>query len=84
MIFFPHLIKIPLRPSSSPKDVIPAQKDHRAWFYEDYHNVAEEYDKDFLKKHDEDLNTTLIFESCKGTFDELALTKGTGQSRCWD
>jgi hypothetical protein len=28
-----------------------------------YHKVAEEYDKEFLKKYDEDLNTTLIFVS---------------------
>lgn len=39
------------------------QEDHRARFYEDYHKVSEEYDKEFLKKHDGDLNTTLIFVS---------------------
>ena len=32
-------------------------------FYEKYHKVAEEYDKVFMKKHEEDLNTTLIFVS---------------------
>ncbi|KAF9642693.1 hypothetical protein BDM02DRAFT_1973732 [Thelephora ganbajun] len=37
------------------------QEDHRATFYEHYRKEAEEYDKDFMKKHDEDLNTTLIF-----------------------
>lgn len=36
---------------------------YRARFYDDYRKVAEEYDKEFLKKHDEDLNTTLIFVS---------------------
>ena len=41
----------------------PTQDDHRARFYEDYRKVAEEYDREFLKKHDEDLNTTLIFVS---------------------
>ena len=39
------------------------QIDHRALFYEKYHKEAEEYDKDFVKKYDEDLNTTLIFVS---------------------
>ena len=38
--------------------------------------MAEEYDKDFLKKHDEDLNTTLIFVSSTCAFDELVLTAG--------
>ena len=32
-------------------------------FYEDYQKVAEEYDKEFNKRYDEDLNTTLIFVS---------------------
>jgi len=26
-----------------------------------YRHEAEEYDREFIKKHDEDLNTTLIF-----------------------
>jgi len=26
-----------------------------------YHNEAEEYDREFVKRYDEDLNTTLIF-----------------------
>lgn len=39
------------------------QEDHGARFYEVYRKVAEEYDKEFLKKYDEDLNTTLIFVS---------------------
>ena len=36
--------------------------------------MAEEYDKEFLKKHDEDLNTTLIFVSSTSAFDEFVLT----------
>ena len=36
--------------------------------------MAEECDKEFLKKHDEDLNTTLIFVSSCGFFNERALT----------
>jgi hypothetical protein len=39
------------------------QEDHRAKFYETYHREAEEYDREFIKKYDEDLNTTLIFVS---------------------
>ena len=44
--------------------------DHRARFYEEYRKVAEEYDKEFLKKHDEDLNTTLIFVSFGWAFEQ--------------
>ena len=44
-------------------DMLPAQEDYKARFYEDYRKVAEEYDEEFLKKYDEDLNTTLIFVS---------------------
>jgi hypothetical protein len=35
----------------------------RAEFYDKYKKEADEYDKDFIKKYDEDLNTTLIFVS---------------------
>ena len=41
----------------------PAKEDHRAKFYEVYRHEAEEYDREFTKKYDEDLNTTLIFVS---------------------
>lgn len=41
--------------------MLPAQEDYKARFYESYRNVAEGYDKEFLKKYDEHLNTTLIF-----------------------
>jgi hypothetical protein len=56
------------------------QEDHRAQFYEDYRKVAEEYDKEFLKKHDENLNTTLIFvrSTCTLGFNHRLLTKETG------
>ena len=44
--------------------MLPVQEDHKARFYDDYRKVAEEYDKEFIKKkYDEDLNTTLIFVS---------------------
>ena len=50
------------------------QEDHQARFYEAYRKVAEEYDKEFLKKYDEDLNTTLIFVSLVSNFTECVLT----------
>jgi len=37
------------------------EADSRIKFYDKYYKVAEEYDKVFMKKHEEDLNTTLIF-----------------------
>ncbi|KAF9783506.1 hypothetical protein BJ322DRAFT_980879, partial [Thelephora terrestris] len=36
-------------------------EDHQTRFYDKYRKVAEEYDKNFLKKHAGDLDTTLIF-----------------------
>ena len=36
-------------------------EDYRTKFYETYRREAEEYDREFIKKYDEDLNTTLIF-----------------------
>ena len=50
-------------PCSKKQDILPLQEDYKALFYEDYHKTSEEYDKQFLKKYDEDLNTTLIFVS---------------------
>ena len=35
----------------------------RAEFYDKFQREADEYDHDFMKKYDEDLNTTLIFVS---------------------
>ena len=61
-----RLTRCSLKPSdSSEKEgALPADReDRQARFYQDYRKVAEEYDKDFLKKYDEDLNTTLIFVS---------------------
>ena len=43
--------------------MLPAQEGLKTRFYEDYRKVAEEYDKEFLKKYAEDLDTTLIFVS---------------------
>jgi hypothetical protein len=49
--------------SSKKQDMLPVQEDLKTRFYENHRKVSEEYDKEFLKKHDEDLNTTLIFVS---------------------
>jgi len=35
----------------------------RADFYDKFQHEADEHDRDFMKKYDEDLNTTLIFVS---------------------
>jgi len=47
-------------------------EDPRARFYEDYRKVAEDYDKEFMKKCDEDLNTTLIFV-CRARVNQIHL-----------
>jgi len=55
---------------NSKLDIPSIQADHRTQFFEDYRREAEEYDREFMKKYDEDLNTTLIFVSsvlCSGT-----------------
>jgi len=48
---------------SQEQAVLSTQEDHRAQFFEDYRKEADEYDREFMKKYDEDLNTTLIFVS---------------------
>ena len=50
-------------PPNREQNALPTQEDHRSRFYEHYHKEAEEYDREFMKKYDEDLNTTLIFVS---------------------
>ena len=52
---------------SSPEDI-------RFRFYEDYREVAEEYDEEFNKRYDEDLNTTLIFVSLMSSLVAFILT----------
>ena len=55
-----------------------APGDIRSRFYERYRKVAEEYDKEFNKRYDEDLNTTLIFVSLANFPDARVLTWITG------
>ena len=57
----------------------PNQEDHQAQFYEHYREVAGEFDKEFLKKYDEDLDTTLIFVS--GTHMKLLRTHANQRNR---
>ena len=66
-------------PSDRTKESIEApREDLRARFYNHYREEAEEYDKDFMKKYDEDLNTTLIFVRCIRGPGPLVLTHVTG------
>ena len=51
------------------------EADSRVKFYEKYYKVAEEYDKVFMRKHEEDLNTTLIFVCIQVGVTELPLTE---------
>ena len=65
---------------SQKQDLSPTdQEDHQAQFYEHYRKVAVEYDKEFLKKYDEDLNTTLIFVS--GVYMKLWCTSTERKNR---
>jgi len=54
------------------------ETDSRVKFYDKYYKVAEEYDKVFMKKHEEDLNTTLIFVSSLPGIAGFMLTGNTG------
>lgn len=51
------------------------QDGREARFYDHYRKVSEEYDKDFLKKYGEDLDTTLIFVGSTSSRDEHMLTR---------
>lgn len=51
----------------------------RADFYDKFQREAEDHDRDFMKKYDEDLNTTLIFVSISSTsIPMVALTRDYG------
>ena len=56
------------------------QEDPRTRFYKIYRKEAEEYDKEFMKKYDKDLSTTLIFVSLARCPDTRALSWATGRS----
>ena len=67
-------------PRNRKQDTLPIQEDHRAQFFEDYRKEAEEYDREFIKSYDEDLNTTLIFVSLACCSSVRVLTWMTGWS----
>ena len=63
---FPPAFRRLLLPDSlhrKKEDLEPPQEDVRTQFYTHYRKEAKEHDKEFVKKHDGDLNTTLIFVS---------------------
>ena len=62
------------------EDLKSSQEDLWAEFYEYYRKEAEGYDKDFLKKYDEDSNMTLIFIRCVHRSGTHALTHVVGRS----
>ena len=72
---------MPFIPLCSQKTSLPpTAEDYRARFYEVYRQEAEDYDKEFIKKYDEDLNTTLIFVSLPRCSGSHLLTCATGWS----
>jgi hypothetical protein len=44
-------------------NILGTSSNARVEFYDKFQREADEYDRDFMKKYDEDLNTTLIFVS---------------------
>lgn len=69
------------KPSSSQKKDSPSTvEDLRSKFYGHYRNEAEDYDREFLEEHDEDLNTTLIFVCSRHRPGTCVLTRITGWS----
>jgi len=52
----------------------------RVEFYDKFQREADEYDSDFMKKYDEDLNTTLIFVSIR-SFSRIYLNRDSNFAR---
>ena len=65
---------------NSQQDAQPTQENHRTRFFEHYQKEAEEYDREFLKKYNEDLNTTLIFVSIVSSSSVRTLKRVPGWS----
>ena len=59
---------------SQQQGALSTQGNRQAQFYDYYRKVAEEYDKEFLKRYGEDLDTTLIFVGPTTSLDEHVLT----------
>ena len=62
------------------QDVESPGQDLRDKFYKHYHEEAGEYDKEFMKKYGEDLDTTLIFVCCAHRLSVRVLIHATGWS----
>ena len=58
-ITFYHSLHSPLKEIFDPQRT----KDSRADFFAVYRRESDEFDRDYVKKYDEDLNTSLIFVS---------------------
>jgi len=76
---------IPINPSSRNQE--DQQSPHaalRAEFFEHYSKEAKEYDAEFMKKHDDDIGSTLIFVCPVHRLGTQTLTCGIGRSalRC--
>ena len=57
------------------------QQDHlRTEFYKHYQKETADYDKEFMKKYDDDLNTTLIFVRLAHRPNACSLTQTAGRS----
>lgn len=58
--------------------------DTRADFFAIYRRESEEFDRDYARKYDEDLNTSLIFVSCRNSLlalrTRLLILKSTGRA----
>ena len=55
-------LSLDLKPLRSHKQASPpTQEDYRTKFYNLYRREAEEYDREFIERYDQDLDTTLIF-----------------------
>ena len=63
-----------------PTELPSTQEDPRSEFYGRYRKETEEYDKEFMKKYEEDLDTTLIFVSSVYPSGSHAFTRVTGWS----
>ena len=57
-----HWLRQSFNPSQRQDEGPISQQEHlRARFYKHYQKEAEEHDREFMKKYDDDLSTTLIF-----------------------
>lgn len=56
------------QPDGRPGRESSTQEDSKTKFYADYRKVTEEYDKELLKKYDEDLNTTATLNASSRFF----------------